>query len=178
MDAQRREPDSAEPCPSDPATVIGFAGEVHADPRECIALADQKATFWFAIFAGILGYLHSTGATSRWLVNPATWRVPDVLGCLAALLLLAGAIAALWAVAPRSGAVRGITFWRSIARFADPRVYAENVIAVSPHGLARARLEDCHALAVVCSRKYASLHCSIWLGFAGLVAALLYLIVS
>jgi len=161
----------------DPEGAASFGTHVHKYLCGYIDLADKKAAFIFAAVAGILAYLHSEDGTLRWLSDPRTWTLQDILANSAVVGLILSAVFAFDTVAPRlQGAPEGAVFWRAIAGMATPRDYVSRVASLGTSGLTRELLMHCHELAGVCDRKYRSVGRAIWLGCFGLAVSLGYLV--
>jgi len=172
-DARGREDETTRT--PDLGAAAAFGADEHAYIRDYIALADQKAGSLFAIVAAMLAYLQVQGATRRWISDPRTWHLVDALACFAIVALVTGAVLSLLAVAPRlTGAPHGVVFWNAVAMCASGEDYAEQVIGMDQRRLLRAKLEHCYELAKVCRAKYRVLAAAIWVGGAGLAAAVIY----
>src|SRR5262245_7951883 len=59
-------PKAPDAC-GDLEAVNAFARDAHDHLSNSIQLADQKAGYLFATVTAVLAYLHSTGASERWL---------------------------------------------------------------------------------------------------------------
>lgn len=157
---------------ADVETRTEFIGSVHEYVREFIALADQKATFFFTGATALLAFLHTSGVSARWLRSPQTWAFVDFAALLAMVGLAIGAFLALLVVIPRMpGSKRGFIFWEAVARHTSGRVYADELSTLSPIALFQMKAEHTFDLAGVCSRKYRMLRWSLWIGAIGLGAS-------
>jgi hypothetical protein len=171
--------DAARPAVADVGAAAAFGSDLHAYVREYIALADQKAAVLFTVVAGMLAYLQTQNAARRWMVDPRTWGILELLSFAAMVGLLCGSIGALSVVVPRTrGSKRGLVFWGAVALHRDAQEYADRVVRMDGPALVRAKLEHSHELAVICRRKYRALDKAIWCAAVGLVAALIYIAVS
>jgi hypothetical protein len=156
-----------------------FSDDVHSYVREHIRNADQKATFFFAAFTGILAFLNARNVSLRWLKNVRLWSFVDGLAFLSMLGLSAGAIALIGVVFPRlKGSRRGFLFFNAIAEYDNSADYASDVLASSPDSLTRMKLQHCYDLSLICTVKYRALKLGFWLGFIGAASALLFLFLS
>jgi hypothetical protein len=156
---------------------LKFAEETHQYIRECIRLADQKATFFFAGSSALLAYLHKLGLASKWILTPTTWSLAHVLSFFASIGLLLCAIACLLAVMPRlKGSKRGIVFFAAINEYNSSNDYVSEFMNKSLFDLCEEKLKHAYELSAICKRKYVMLKWGQWLGAIGLIATLLLLV--
>lgn len=154
-----------------------YADAVHRYIREYIALADQKAAFFFAAAAALLGLMNGTGQVSRWVKSWSEWALLDGLSFLAVFTLTLSAIVCVGTILPRRrGSRRGIVFFGAIAEFNTPEEYVREVVSKRPEELVEVKLGHVRELAVVCTRKYDLLRVAIWSGSVGAALALLLLL--
>ncbi len=154
-----------------------FADEVHNYVREYIRNADQKASVFFAGASAFLAFLHSKGCTAQWLKDPRTWNIIDVLGFLAMIGLLFGAVILLTVILPRlSGSKRGIIFFNAIVEHDSGTDYANEVQRKSSGELVSAKLNHTFDISKICQKKYTTLHLGFWIGIAGSVFGILFLL--
>lgn len=171
--------DVGRPAVTDVDAAAAFGTDLHAYVRGYIALADQKAGVLFMVVAGMLAYLQTQNAARRWMVDPRTWGVLDLLSCVAVVGLLFGSVGALLVVVPRTRSSKGSpVFWGSVAQHRSARDYADTIVRMDGPALVRAKLEHSHELAVICLRKYRALDKAIWCSAVGLIAALVYIALS
>lgn len=167
---------------NDPLEIAtAFASDTHAHMQKTISLADQKAGFLFGVVTAILAYLHTSGATQRFIqdLRHGQWPFQQVLVGVAVVGLVAGAIFALLVVIPRAPkAVRGLVASWGIAEFPSAQDYVNEVLKSDPAALARAKLEYCWILSRISRRKYFFINNALRCSFVGLVAALAYLAVG
>jgi hypothetical protein len=161
------------PGRGDAETQIEFASFTHQYIRDFIALADQKATFFFTGATALLAFLYSKNVSVRWLKPVMTWHVLDALAFVAMGALAGGAFLSLLVIIPRTpGSRRGFLFWEAIAEYESGRQYADELWLLSPPSLFQVKATHCFALAKVCRRKYRMLRYALWTGAVGLAAAL------
>lgn len=158
---------------------LKFSEETHQYVREYIRLADQKATFFFAGSTALLAFLHKLGMANKWVVNPMTWGIVDILAFVATTGLILSAVACLATVIPRlSGSKRGLVFFAAIREYDSAQDYASEVIKQTSSALCEAKLRHTYDLSLVCTEKYNVLRWGQWFGAAGVVATLLLLVVQ
>ena len=156
---------------------LKFSEETHQYVREYIRLADQKATFFFAGATALLAYLNKLCMANKWVVNPGTWGLVNMLAFLATIGLILSAIACLATVIPRlSGSRRGLVFFAAIREYESALSYASEVMKQSPSDLCEAKLRHTYELSSVCKEKYAMLRWGQWSGAVGVVSTLLLLV--
>ena len=142
-----------------------------------IQLADAKAGTALVITAGTLGYLLGQDAFVAALAfRSNSWLA--LLAYLGGLPLAVSSALFFHVIAPRgSKPGKGLVYFDDVAR----RSAGEFVDAVRSAGaedLARERLEHAHAIAGVCRRKYIWLRRAMFSAGLGLVAALVWRMVS
>lgn len=153
---------------------LKFAEETHHYVREYIRLADQKATFFFAGSTALLAYLHNLGLTNRWIINPTTWILIDMLAFVATVGLVLCAVACLATVMPRlDGSKRGLIFFAAIREYESSRDYVSEVMKQSSLDLCEAKLKHTYDLSDVCKKKYDMLKWGQWFGATAIIASLL-----
>ena len=156
-----------------------FIDDVHSYIREHIRNADRKAVFFFGATTALLAFLHSVGASSRWLKPVPTWTVMDAITFVGMLTLAAAAMAAAFTVVPRlPGPKGGMLYFNAIAKYGSPSEYAAGVFGVTEHVLVTEKAEHCHVLARICRTKYRCLCVSLWLSFVGLAGTFAFLLFS
>ncbi|MES2442857.1 MAG: Pycsar system effector family protein [Pseudomonadota bacterium] len=133
-----------------------------------IAMADTKATWTFAVLAGVIGYVVSqTDVVSAVVSAERPWLAALAGLALAALLLGAGA--AFLVILPRtSGAPGGIFFFGAVAVRADAGAYLDELQPLSHGALIEARIRHNFEIARVCRRKYRVLRLAMLSGVIGL----------
>lgn len=137
---------------------LKFAEETHQYVREYIRQADQKATFLFAGSSTLLAYLNSISVAQRWLSNPKTWGLLDVLSFFATVGLMVGAAYCAFVITPRlGGSKRGLVFFSAIQEYETPAEYAIEINSKKPIELCEAKLKHIHELSKICHAKYKSL---------------------
>jgi hypothetical protein len=152
-----------------------FAQEVHEYIRDYIALADQKATFFFTGATALVAFLYSKGITGNWSHLVRSWRLLDFVAFLAVTLLAVAALLSILVVIPRTpGSCKGYIFWEAIAQYESGSAYADRVAQLSPASLLRVKAEHCYDLARVCRMKYRWLRLALRVGAGGLAATLVY----
>jgi len=172
-----KQPLGSAPVPAD--YHANFSEDVHNYIREHIRNADQKAAFFFAAATALLAFLHSQNATSRWLKDIRTWSFIDALAFLAMAGLASSALVLLAVVFPRlKGSRPGILFFNAIAEHDSSSEYADEVLRRSVHDIVRVKLAHSYDLAEVCAAKYRTLCVGFWIGGAGAVGALLFLLLA
>lgn len=167
------------PC-ADLEAVNAFARDAHDHLSNSILLADQKAGYLFATVTAVLAYLHSTGASQRWLtgLKEGHWGLAETLILLATVGLVVGAVGSLIVVIPRiRGSMKGLVAAWAVASFETPQDYVEAVLQSDPATLARAKLEHVWNLSQINQRKYQIITIALRCSFAGLLAAILYLVI-
>jgi hypothetical protein len=172
------QPKSPNPC-GDLEAVNAFARDAHDHLSNSILLADQKAGYLFATVTAVLAYLHSTGASQRWLtgLKEGRWGLAETLILLAMAGLVVGAVGSLLVVIPRiRGSAKGLVAAWAVASFETPQDYVELVLQSDPATLARAKLEHVWNLSQINRRKYQIITVALRCSFAGLLAAILYLV--
>jgi len=156
-------------------TTTVFTSSVHAYINDYIKFADQKAAFVFAAVAAMLALLQKNSVTKIWIKSPAMWSLTEALAACAVVSLLVSAAASLLVVLPRKkGSPTGMVFWGAISKCRSAEEYASLVRAMEPAQLTKARLQHCHELSLVCTRKYKALSWAIWSAAAGFLATILY----
>lgn len=156
--------------------ITHYVNDLHKYMMESIIFSDHKAGFLFAAVATVLAYMHSHGATQRWMTAPASWGVPEFLAFLGIICLIVSGIATILVVAPRfKGSVRGLVYFKAIACYSNPREYLEDFTSKSIIEMLEAKIEGCYDLACICDKKYRMLAFAIWCGSAGLVISAVYL---
>lgn len=150
-----------------------FASFAHQYIREYISLADQKATFFFTGATALLAFLYNKDVSARWLKPLMQWNILDTIAFVAMSALSFGAFLALLVVIPRTpGSRRGFLFWEAVAEYESGRHYFDDLWRLSNPSLVQVKVEHCHELARVCSRKYRMLRYALWCGAVGLAGSL------
>lgn len=163
---------SAKPSPNLTQTHTDFAEFQEAYVGRYITLADTKASWAFAIAAGVLAYLFSKSALRAQLLDPS-WTSHFVLLIPPLALLVASAICSFLVITPRlSNSGEGLVFFGAVSKLPDASRYVEEVGRRSEAQLTELRLKHCFDVSKLCTRKYDLLRKAILLGVAGLVAAL------
>jgi hypothetical protein len=152
----------------------GFATSTHDYLRQFIILADQKAAFFFAAAAAMLGFLETRPKSHAWLSNPASWSAWDAVTCISFLALVLGAAFSILVVLPRLGGdATGLIYWRAIAQIPQSTDYARRVLGASENDLVEETLHHSHELAKVCAKKYRRLAAAIWIASTGLLSSII-----
>lgn len=134
-----------------------------------IALADTKASWLFAIAAGVLVYLFSTDEI-REILLLAGWTLPFVVAAATMVLLILTAAFAFLVISPRLGPPgEGIVFFRSVARKSSADSFVREIASLSDAALTEARLRHCYDISRVCAQKYRYLRRAFWSGMLALV---------
>jgi hypothetical protein len=131
-----------------------------------IQLADAKAGVVLAVSGGLIGYLLAQGSV-RSAVTSAELVAVVPGGALAALALAFGL--AFSVIRPRRGPPTGVVYFEAVAAHETDENYVAALKSKSAMELAEVRIEHCHALSVICSRKYRVLVGSIWAGLGGMI---------
>jgi hypothetical protein len=148
------------------AEVTQFADFHQAYVSGYIQLADAKAGAVFTVAGGVLGYLLSqAGFRENLLSSAPNYLATATLAALCATFALAFAV-----IRPRGLNGTGPVFFGSVAQYERDQ-YLALIESLSAEQLARERLAHCHALSIVCRKKYSYLRVSIWAGLAGLLLA-------
>lgn len=133
-----------------------------------ITLADTKASWAFAICAGMIAYLVGKEET-RGLLLRTPWIPLSGLAAVTLLLLIAGATFAFLVIVPRlSASPEGLVYFGAVARRADGDAYVRVIAGSSSRDLVRARLVHAYDISRIGSRKYVLLRRSMWCAVAGL----------
>jgi hypothetical protein len=157
---------------TDDASLAEFANFHEGYVRHYIALADTKAALLFGLASTLIAYMFSKSAFHALLFKP-TCAWPNWLAWASIVLLAAGAGFSAWVIAPRLKTTgEGLVFFGAVRAHTDASAFVEAVRSASADRLADARLRHCYDVSAVCWRKYQNLRWAIWLGVAGLVAAL------
>lgn len=136
-----------------------------------ITLADTKASWAFAICAGMIAYLVGKEET-RGLLLRAPWIPLSGLATVTLLLLITGATFAFLVIVPRlSASPDGLVYFGAVARHADGDAYVRAIAGSSSRDLVRARLVHAYDISRIGSRKYVLLRRSMWCAVAGLALA-------
>lgn len=136
-----------------------------------ITLADTKASWAFAICAGMVAYLVGKVET-RTILLQMPWTPLSVLAAVTLLLLIAGAAFAFLVIVPRLNASsEGLVYFGAVARNADSDTYVRAVAGSSLRDLVRARVVHAFDISRIASRKYDLLRRSMWCAVAGLALA-------
>lgn len=141
-----------------------------------IGLADTKAAWAFTIASGAIAYLISKDGVHTQLTAPA-FTPAFVILVSPILLLSVSAGCSFLAIVPRhwtSG--EGLVSYSNVAQHRNAASYVSNVARKSSGELTELRLAHCFDIARVCARKYGYLRKAMWLGVAGLAAAVVPLI--
>lgn len=150
-----------------------FASFAHQYIRDYIALADQKATFFFTGATALLAFLYNQNVSDHWLKPLMEWNILDTIAFVAMAALAAGALLALLVIIPRTpGSRRGFLFWQAIAEYDTGRQYSDELWRLSGPSLVQIKAEHCYELARVCRRKYWMLRSALWTGAVGLAGSL------
>lgn len=156
-----------------------FVDDVHDYIREHIRNADRKAVFFFGSTTAVLAFLHSVGASDRWLKSPYTWNLLDAITFVGMLGIAAGALSAAFIVVPRlPGSTRGLLYFNAIAEHSSPAEYAGKILGTSQQVLINEKAKHCYVLAGVCRAKFRWLSRSLWLSFVGLVCTFAFLLLG
>jgi hypothetical protein len=148
-----------------------FAAFLQGYVWNAIALADTKATWAFAICAGMVAYLVGKEET-RGLLLLTPWVPLSGLAAVTLLLLIAGAAFAFLVIVPRlSASPEGLVYFGAVAKHADGDAYVRAVAGSSLKNLVRARLVHAYDISRISSRKYVLLRRSMWCAVAGLALA-------
>ena len=164
--------------PSPPgAPETEFATFHEAYVSRYIQLADAKAGTALVITAGTLGYLLGQDAFVAALAFHSNgWLA--VLAYLGGLPLAASSALFFYVIAPRgSKPGKSLVYFDDVAR-RSAADFVDAIRSVSAEDLARERLKHAHAIAHVCRRKYIWLRRAMFSGALGLVAALVWRMVS
>lgn len=138
-----------------------------------ITLADTKASWAFAICAGMVAYLVGKEET-RTILLQMPWTPMSALAAATLLLLIAGAAFAFLVIVPRLNASsEGLVYFGAVARHADAATYVCAVAGSSLRDLIRARVVHAFDISRIASRKYDLLRRSMWCAVAGLALAAL-----
>ena len=156
-----------------------FAWHAHAYVRDFIRLADRKAGFIFAIGIALLSYLHTLSPISGSMRDPRTWAFADGWSVVASVCISVSVLLSLWVVVPRQqGSKRGALFFDAVSEYGSAAEYSDHVVGLAEAELVGETLRHAHELAGVCQRKYAALRKSLWAGFVGIVALVIYYALS
>ncbi len=145
-----------------------FIDQQHLYIRGYIQAADQKATFYFAFFAAIIGYSETKGFLKAWVVNIYEWKLYEALSCVSSVLLLFAAFGCLWVVKPRLfGSKRGLVFFNAITEFESQSEYFSEISTRPALKIFEEKVKHCYDLSKVCSSKYRTLGISLRVGGTG-----------
>lgn len=154
---------------------IDFSEQTHQYIRDYIHAADQKAAFFFAAFAGLIGYSNSIGVLTSWVVNVSTWDLGIVVAFAHTLLVLFAAFCCLWVVKPRlRGSAKGLIFFNSIAQHESAADFVTEFSDSDISKLLTEKVKHTFEISKVCKDKYFVLGIGLWTG--GIGAMLLVLI--
>jgi hypothetical protein len=152
-----------------------FVDATHSYLREQIRNADQKAIFFFGAATAVLAFMHSIGASSRWLKSLHSWTFLDTSTFVGMSALAVAALAAIATVVPRlPGSKRGFLYFNAIAEYESAAEYARDVLGTSGPVLQTEKAKHCHVLSRICRTKYRLLRFSVWAALVGLVGASAY----
>lgn len=153
-----------------------------------IQLADAKAGLALVAFSGSIvlalkddGYRGAIRASllAAWHIS-GTLSGTSLLGWLALLLCAAGTALAFWVIIPRLDGEplgSGIIYWGDVARRANAKTYADEIRRAPVSKVLDDRLQNLFYLSRICRRKMWLLIRSMWLGAAGVVLTMSWIIV-
>jgi len=146
--------------------------------RAYIALADTKAAWTFAVSSGVLAYLLGSDNSRALLLNPS-WTPQFVIGATAVLFLSLSSVCSFLVIAPRLSVPSGdgVVFFGHVAARPTAAKFVSDIAKLKFGDIIEARLRHAYDVAKICDRKYGLLRKAIWLGFPGLLSALLFSIV-
>lgn len=157
-----------------------FSNQTKTYLLEMIKMADDKAKAAFGVAGALLVFLFNappkvhidTQASINWthLCGAIVWAV-SVMG------LLVSSALAFFVLLPRmKTAVRGLTFFASVAAWDSPEAYADELGKRSTLNLDRQNAMHNFELAGVAVRKYRALNLTMVIGAAGFGALLVFLV--
>lgn len=156
---------------------LKYAEEIHQYIREYIRIADQKASFFFAISISITAYLNQQSYLTIWMYSPKNWTFIETLAFISSASILASIVACLLVVMPRlNGSKRGVIFFNAIVEYQTPQEYLSDVLTITPSKLCEEKLKHAYELAKVCNRKYNTLLWGLWSGALGVCSTALMLL--
>lgn len=134
-----------------------------------IEFADTKASWVFAITAGLLAYIFSSDEIRMILVLPG-WNVPSLLVAATVLLLALSAVFSFLVISPRfSRSGEGVVFFGSVAKKESADTFVRDIAAMSESALTEARLKHSYDISRICARKYGHLRVAFWTGILALI---------
>ena len=172
--------DRADTEVADAAAALSFAQHLHGHVFDQIRFADQKATVLLGVTSAVLALLYRAGLHDLWLQSRNHWTASACVSLVAILLDGTALAYALLAVLPRlrPASPRRLAYWRAVAGLGSSTEYSRAVLALPQSELACQLLEDCHALSVVCARKFRLLSASFWVAAGGLATSALLVVLK
>jgi hypothetical protein len=162
-----------------------FAWRVHSYISDYIRFADTKAGAIIAWCGGLIGILlaaqahHNFTKTSFTLTDPE-WLTTGIAAVtlLAFLLLAAGVISAFMCIKPRlwshegmKGHPKGYVYWEDVKAHVSADIFKRELGSIGVGGFGDMCAEHTFVLAAIASKKYWWVNWSLWIAFAGSIAA-------